>query len=50
MDSRKMALIETILKATPYTPESAKYQMMAKDLEKLDRDTLLVIKQSQKRD
>lgn len=50
MDAQKKLLIETILKATPYTPESVKYQMMARDLDKLSRDTLFIIKQSQKRD
>ncbi len=46
--SRTQTLIEMILRATPYLPCSAKYQMMAKDLAKLSWDTLLIIRQSQK--
>ncbi len=47
--TQKDTLIELILKETPYTPESRKYQAMKRDLDKLEWDTLFVIRQSQKK-
>ncbi len=47
--SQRRTLIEMILKETPYTPESEKYHIMSEDLDKLQWDTLLIIRQSQKK-
>ena len=46
--TQRHSLIEMILGDTPYLPQSAKYQILEKDLGKLQWDTLLILRQSQK--
>lgn len=48
--TQKSTLIEMILAETPYLPVSIKYKAMTQDLAKLQWDTLLIIRQSQRKD